>query len=483
MSSVFFLVSDLLLAAVRSWVGLALIHWLLMPKSSVGDAPNPDFSPKESSFTESPSAPLARSLGGSSLRRLLTNFSQKLPAGISPRRLLAGIIGSALLAVITMVCGLEDVYRFLPEALYLALCSRPPRDREFRISLFVSIFFEIAAGLWLFLVTAWLGVLFHDREFPDRTSPCSLAAVWLIFLLLAVLGVLLLLKPDWLKKKSRSLLTPLMVIGLGAVVTLGSQTKLAVPDDLLSSWTILAVLLMLAVILFRTNRQYETEKELSELKSAQAELLQANYTALNQAYSANARLFHDLHTHIGVLKNLLDHQNYQEASDYLAELGEPIQRLTHTRYTGDETIDYLISSKAAQAEQEETAFTVNVEYPPNAGIRSADLSAILGNLLDNALEASALVEDPHNRQIHLTIRRINQMLVIKVENYFENALNLGQGQPNTTKADSSLHGFGLKSAKTAAEKYDGTLRTTFDGNHFKAVATLSFSPIKPPLQP
>ena len=57
MSSVFFLVSDLLLAAVRSWVGLALIHWLLMPKSSVGDAPNPDFSPKESSFTESPSAP------------------------------------------------------------------------------------------------------------------------------------------------------------------------------------------------------------------------------------------------------------------------------------------------------------------------------------------------------------------------------------------------------------------------------------------
>ena len=129
-----------------------------------------------------------------------------------------------------------------------------------------------------------------------------------------------------------------MVIGLGAVVTLGSQTKLAVPDDLLSSWTILAVLLMLAVISLPHHRQYETEKELSELKSAQAELLQANYTALNQAYSANARLFHDLHTHIGVLKNLLDHQNYQEASDYLAELGEPIQRLTHTRYTGDKTL-------------------------------------------------------------------------------------------------------------------------------------------------
>ena len=171
MSSVFFLISDLLLAAVRSWVGLALIHWLLMPKSSVGDAPNPDFSPKESSFTESPSAPPARSLGGSSLRRLLTSFSQKLPAGISPRRLLAGIMGSALLAVITMVCGLEDVYRFLPEALYLALCSRPPRDREFRISLFVSIFFEIAAGLWLFLVTAWLGVCFMTGSFLTVPLP------------------------------------------------------------------------------------------------------------------------------------------------------------------------------------------------------------------------------------------------------------------------------------------------------------------------
>ena len=54
---------------------------------------------------------------------------------------------------------------------------------------------------------------------------------------------------------------------------------------------ILAVVLMMSVLVFNINRQYEVEKELAKLKSEQAELLERDYTAVNRAYQVNAKLF------------------------------------------------------------------------------------------------------------------------------------------------------------------------------------------------
>ena len=103
-----------------------------------------------------------------------------------------------------------------------------------------------------------------------------------------------------------------------------------------------------------------------------------------------------------------------------------------------------------------------------------DLCAILGNLLDNAIEAARQVPDPSGRTVALTIRRIHQMLVIKVENSFAAAPVQEGGELKTTKTEGGLHGWGLKSAQTAAEKYDGMVRAGVSGEVFRAVATLSY---------
>ena len=90
------------------------------------------------------------------------------------------------------------------------------------------------------------------------------------------------------------------------------------------------------------------------------------------------------------------------------------------------------------------------------------------------MEATGKVVSPKQRAIFLTIRRINQMLVIKVENSYAEIAKRENGQLQTTKTEAGLHGWGLKSAQTAAEKYDGTIRTTYEGDRFRAVATLSY---------
>jgi hypothetical protein len=66
------------------------------------------------------------------------------------------------------------------------------------------------------------------------------------------------------------------------------------------------------------------------------------------------------------------------------------------------------------------------------------------------------------------------MLVIKVENYFIATPVKENGYLKTSKVGNGLHGWGLKSAQAAAEKYDGMVRTSYEGNMFRAVATLSY---------
>lgn len=242
-------------------------------------------------------------------------------------------------------------------------------------------------------------------------------------------------------------------------------------------WTILAVVLMMSILLFNMNRQYEVEKELAKLKSEQAALLERDYTALNQAYAVNAKLFHDFHNHIGVLRQLLSHQKTAEAIQYLDELQTPVQEITDTIWTGDETLDYLINSKAQAAQAGGIIYQVQVEFPRHTNLQSADLCAVLGNLLDNALEAVQQIPEKEERFIHLTIRRIHQMLVIKVENSCQAAPAENDGTLKTSKEENGLHGWGLKSAQTAAQKYEGTVQTFYKDGIFRAVATLSFQGI------
>ena len=386
----------------------------------------------------------------------------------------AGLAGALALTVLLSLLRAPDFYRMALEAVLIAVCAHRLQGAELRMGLFVGIFYEIGVSFWSFLLPAWLGVLFRSQDFLNTGTLAGQTALWLLHGLLAVLAAWLSRGREINRKSAFRAVSALTLAGFLGVITLSEQTVLAIPDDTLYMWTILAVVLMMSVLVFNINRQYEVEKELAKLKSEQAELLERDYTAVNRAYQVNAKLFHDLHNHIGVLRQFLTHEKYGEAVRYLDELQAPVRNLTATVWTGDETADYLINSKAAAAEAAGIRFQVQVEFPRRTNIRSVDLCAILGNLLDNAIEAARQVPDPSRRTVALTIRRIHQMLVIKVENSFSSVPVQENGELKTTKTEGGLHGWGLKSAQTAAEKYDGMVQAGVSGEVFRAVATLSY---------
>lgn len=398
---------------------------------------------------------------------------------LNAKRLSAKALFIVLVGTTAIVSGVHLLsgtafYQIALEALWIGSGAACLLKTNIRTCLFISIFYEIAAAFWNFLAAAGLGILFSSDAFLDPATLCGQAPAWLVNTLLAALMIYVAKRPALNSHEAFRLSSALALTGFIAVITLNGQDTLAIPADTIYMWMVLSVILMMSVLVLKISRQYEIEKELGELKSEQAGLLEREYTALNAAYAVNAKLFHDFHNHIGTLRHLLTRGKYAKAIQYLDELQAPIRELTATVWTGDDTVDYLINSKFAAASQKQIQFEAQVEFPRHTNIRSADLCAILGNLLDNAIEAAQKGAVPEQRIIILTIRRIHQMLVIKVENSYTETANMENGQLQTTKTEAGLHGWGLKSARTAAEKYDGTIRTTYEGDRFRAVATLSY---------
>ena len=207
----------------------------------------------------------------------------------------------------------------------------------------------------------------------------------------------------------------LAVLGLFGVVTLSEQTVLPLDEDRVGTWVLLAMVLLFALLAVRLRRQREMEAQIARLRQEQAEIWERDYRTLRRTYADQAKLYHDLHNHIEAIYHCLVEGQAEQAVQYCEDLRTPVRNIARTVWTGDTAIDCLINSKLALAGQNRIETRVNIECPRNTDIRSMDLTTILGNLLDNALEAAENAP-PDRRFLRLTIRRIGEMLVIKVEN-------------------------------------------------------------------
>lgn len=388
--------------------------------------------------------------------------------------LLTGIGGC--LATILQAASLPTIGVMAVEVLAIAAVAWYCLREKLNLCLFLAIFYEIGVGLWEFLFQAGLGILFRSENFVDPKATEHLAGIWLVRLVLLGASVLLAKQP---KKSSTPmrLTSAAVMLGLFGAVTLSQQTILPLSDEQAGTWVILSMVLLFSVLFYRLSRQREMELEIAQLKQDQSEILERDFQALRRTYESNAKLYHDLHNHIEAIYQCLTQGDIQEAVRYCEDLRTPVREISQNIWTGDKAIDYLISSKMALAEQDQIKTKVNVEYPHNTNIRSVDLTTILGNLLDNALEAADTAPD-ELRFLNLTIRRINAMLIIKVENGYGNAPVENDGKLTTSKADKASHGWGLKSVQTAADRYDGTITTDYKDGVFQSVVTLSFQPVK-----
>ena len=163
---------------------------------------------------------------------------------------------------------------------------------------------------------------------------------------------------------------------------------------------------------------------------------------------------HDLKHHTLLLRSETDPER-REA--YLDEMEKELTGLQTAQQTGSPVLDIILAGKSARMQNLQIQFTCVADGSLLGVLHVTDICTIFGNALDNAIEHVAQISDPAKRIISMTLARRREFIYIEVSNYCEKKLKLMNGLPVTTKKDSGMHGYGLRSMIYAVRKYDGNL--------------------------
>ena len=161
---------------------------------------------------------------------------------------------------------------------------------------------------------------------------------------------------------------------------------------------------------------------------------------------------HDYHNHMQTIKAYLSMGQMEEMAEYLDRLEEDLDRIDIAIRTGNVCADAIISSKVSIAKKYQIQVDCTAQVPKNLEVTDVDLCAVLGNLLDNAIESCAKVKE-EKRFLRIYIAVLKKQLYISVTNSTCETRRKQLTELVTGK--SGEHGFGLKRIDRIAEKYDG----------------------------
>lgn len=135
--------------------------------------------------------------------------------------------------------------------------------------------------------------------------------------------------------------------------------------------------------------------------------------------------------------------------------------------TGNDVIDTLLAERALYCSTHGIRLTVIADASCLSFISTGDMCSLFGNMIENAVEAVRQVEEEDRRLINVNIRPVAGQVFFSVENTFVGKPVLEGGLPKTSKRGGGYHGYGMKSIRMIAEKYDGVFSFSAEGGLFR----------------
>ena len=134
--------------------------------------------------------------------------------------------------------------------------------------------------------------------------------------------------------------------------------------------------------------------------------------------------------------------------------------------SGNKDVDIILAEKSLLAEKNNIVIRSIVDGEKLSFMGVEDLYSLLGNALDNAIEAASQEQDEARRIITLYAAAKNELFTIHIENPCAKEPLFMDGLPVTTKSDIDYHGYGMRSMRYLCEKYHGVLTTGWEGGIF-----------------
>ena len=199
-----------------------------------------------------------------------------------------------------------------------------------------------------------------------------------------------------------------------------------------------------------------------KLVEMQEEQARKHLGEVRSIYSEMRGYKHDFHHHLQALKGQLEAGETDRAIAYIEQLDQNLQGVDTLLKTGNVTADAILSAKIAPARAAGIAVTVQANLPAALTLSDLELSIVIGNLLDNAIEACQKAAG--DRFIRLSLRMKGNML------YFYLLNSAGKKQTKVGSlfktGKTGAHGFGLHRAETIIRQHGGWVKYNSEDGAF-----------------
>lgn len=330
----------------------------------------------------------------------------------------------------------------------------------------VLVFLMLATELIVFYFTS----LFFELDlFESYNDELVLIIQSLICKLLYFLSIHLVLKFSQKEnsKKNSNFSLVLCVLPITSIIIMHATVNVCVIYSVKDSFKIAMVagnilLLLSNIIVFYINELtvQVNYKYTQILLDKQQEKNTIEYYQLLKEQNDNSRvLIHDITKHLNTIKQLSEDTN-SNVAQYISNIVDDFSVMNPVDYCSNSVVNLITHRYYEICKKHGINFTININNAKVDFIKDHDITALLDNLLENAVEATMQTDD---KFIDFSIvTRNSNFVIIKVSNSCAKRPNYINGVLITSKSSTDIHGIGTRSIKRIVSKYNGNLETDYD---------------------
>ena len=336
--------------------------------------------------------------------------------------------------------------------------------------IFVTISYQvycIIAETLIYAIFLLLPKQLSDTLLANNTF-CLLASKFILFLLVVITNLVFHRKT---RRYSMQYTALILLMPLLSIIILFALTT---SFDINSSQTVFNIISILGLLvanmvnyfllgnILQVRALKETQKELNRQLDFQAN----KYQQISTAYRNTRSLMHDTKKHFFYIQDSIKNERYSDISEYLSTAIERIESSYNRINTGNLVIDAFVSNHLSLAERENIEFRTKIQLQTeNIRIDDYDLSVILGNLLDNSLDACRKITAPSKRQIEVELFTTNLEFVIHISNTV--AKEVLKSEKNEL-----MHGYGTTNVNTLTLQYKGSYTHYIEDGFYHAIVSI-----------
>lgn len=226
---------------------------------------------------------------------------------------------------------------------------------------------------------------------------------------------------------------------------------------------LLYINLVICAFVEMLNRSHERERE-AENARRQLELQENYYADLMARQEETRSLWHDMKKYMASVEALIANENREEAQRCLEGIYSAFSELSSAVDTGNKLVDSILTYGIKRAREHGVSVRPDIWVDNNLAFPATDLFVIIGNTLDNAIEACAQLDDAAERVITVTLRQNNHLLLYEISNPYVD---------KNTRKPGKIHGYGLKNVRACVERNEGLLHISRQDNIFRVSIQLN----------